>query len=263
MLEALGRGNETQAQNKKRAAQQRKQQRLEKWISEEHVCETCGKVMAEYYGSGRFCSRKCANTRVHSEETKKKISESMKSVDITHFIRACKLANIKRCGYTEEHYYNNPNHCKICGKELSYEKRCRKTCSEECLKESKSRNGGYREGAVKNHKSGYYKGIWCDSSYELVWVIYNLDHNIKFKRCKRFYLYEFNGKTHKYYTDFELEDGTIVEIKNYMDEQEGAKIASVKDRPIVVLFREDLEKEFEYVKDNYVYEKIEDLYNKN
>lgn len=96
-----------------------------------------------------------------------------------------------------------------------------------------------------------------------MWVIYNLDHNVKFKPCKRFYLYNFKGKTYKYYPDFELEDGTIIEIKNYMNEQVKAKIDSVKDRPIIVLFKENLEKEFEYVKSNYKYSKLEDLYEIN
>ena len=50
---------------------------LEKWLAEEHRCETCGKIMTEKFGSGRFCSRTCANTRKHSKETKHKISLSL------------------------------------------------------------------------------------------------------------------------------------------------------------------------------------------
>ena len=50
--------------------------KLQQWISEKHVCECCGKVMTEYYGSGRFCSRQCANSRSHSQETKEKIGYS-------------------------------------------------------------------------------------------------------------------------------------------------------------------------------------------
>lgn len=50
---------------------------LENWISEQHKCERCGKVMTEYYGSGRFCSRACSNARNHSEEERKKISISL------------------------------------------------------------------------------------------------------------------------------------------------------------------------------------------
>lgn len=54
-----------------------KQQELDQWISEKHTCEKCGKVMTEYFGSGRFCSRSCANSRQHSEESKNKIKTSV------------------------------------------------------------------------------------------------------------------------------------------------------------------------------------------
>lgn len=36
-------------------------------------CERCGKEHDGTYGTGRFCSRSCANARRHSEETKNKI----------------------------------------------------------------------------------------------------------------------------------------------------------------------------------------------
>ena len=109
-------------------------------------------------------------------------------------------------------------------------------------------------------KKGWYKGIHCDSTYELVYVIYNLDHNIPFKRCTRVYEYEYKGKKHKYYPDFELEDGTIIEIKGYMNGQTYAKISSVHDKSIKILQEKDLEYAFKYVKNNYDYIKLEDLY---
>lgn len=43
-----------------------------------YICEKCGKEVFDNYGSGRFCSRSCANTRIHSDETKNKIRESLK-----------------------------------------------------------------------------------------------------------------------------------------------------------------------------------------
>ena len=61
-------------------SKQSKEQHIEKvskWISEQHVCEHCGKVMTEYYGSGKFCSSKCAHARTYSEETKQKIRDSV------------------------------------------------------------------------------------------------------------------------------------------------------------------------------------------
>jgi len=50
-----------------------KQNLLNQWISEQHTCERCGKVMTEKFGSGRFCSRHCANSKPHSEEAKNNI----------------------------------------------------------------------------------------------------------------------------------------------------------------------------------------------
>ena len=34
------------------------------WKNEQHHCEHCGKLMLEKYGSGRFCSRSCANSHI-------------------------------------------------------------------------------------------------------------------------------------------------------------------------------------------------------
>jgi hypothetical protein len=51
---------------------------LRRWIDEQHKCERCGKVMTERYGSGRFCSKSCANAREHSIESREKTSKTMK-----------------------------------------------------------------------------------------------------------------------------------------------------------------------------------------
>lgn len=119
--------------------------------------------------------------------------------------------------------------------------------------------GGIRLNSGKG-KKGWYKGIYCRSTYELVYVIYNIDHNIEFAPCKRIYLYEYNNEQHKYYPDFELADGTIIEIKGYANKQTEAKINSVKDRPIKVLYWKDLQYAFDYVKSTYKYDSLEDLY---
>ena len=60
----------------KKKAQAKKDLAISTWIAEQHICERCGKVMTEKFGSGRFCSRACANARDHSDETKNKISQS-------------------------------------------------------------------------------------------------------------------------------------------------------------------------------------------
>lgn len=69
----------------------------------------------------------------------------------------------------------------------------------------------------RNHhvgKKGRYKGIWCDSSYELAWVIFHLDHLTEFKRCTDTFSYSFDGGTFSYIPDFKVH-GFWVEIKGF------------------------------------------------
>ena len=47
-----------------------------------YTCEKCGKITEEKFGSGRFCSRACANTRTHSAETKERISRGIQKQNI-------------------------------------------------------------------------------------------------------------------------------------------------------------------------------------
>ena len=244
--------------NKFKDNKKNKEQKLEQWKKEEHRCECCGKIMTDFYGSGRFCSQSCANSRKHSQETKEKISMGVKTSDIV-INHTLKKENI-------ENYNKNPKYCIICNNIIPYELRYRQTCCDECCTQYRSiqlkgKTGGYIEnsGNLYFHK-GYYKGIYCDSTYELVYVIYNLDHNIKFKRCKRVYDYKYQEKTHKYHPDFELEDGTLIEIKGYITDNLKAKIASVKDRHLKVLYKKDLEYAFKYVEENYKYNQLKDLY---
>lgn len=146
----------------------------------------------------------------------------------------------------------------VCGKIIPLELKQRKTCSDVCRSlnlsyQLKGKTGGYRHFSGHNKENkGYYKGIYCDSTWELAYVIYNLDHNISFKRCTKVYEYEYNGEIHKYHPDFELEDGTLIEIKGYeYNDSLKYKIESVKDRDIQILRYGDLEDIFKYVIDTY------------
>ena len=98
-------------------------------------CENCGREHDGTFGSGRFCSRSCANSRKHSKETKAKIS------------KALKLDKEKKF-------------CKQCGKELcsrnisGYCKVCLRTCDEFHEKRKLISRKVY-ENSVKN---GTFKG---------------------------------------------------------------------------------------------------------
>lgn len=71
---------------------ERRAKQLQQWVAEQHLCERCGRVMTTKFGSGRFCSRACANTREHSADTKKKLSKAAKKSIST--IRIAKVDRI-------------------------------------------------------------------------------------------------------------------------------------------------------------------------
>lgn len=109
-----------------------KKDKLLIWISEKHTCEKCGKVMTEKFGSGRFCSRSCANSRERDIETKNKISKSIQksytSSNTTNII-------VMKRQQAKQDYYLNPKHCICCGKVIPFEWRNKKTCgSLDCIR---------------------------------------------------------------------------------------------------------------------------------
>ena len=83
-------------------------------------------------------------------------------------------------------------------------------------------SGGIKEGSSRG-KCGWYKKYWCDSSYELAYLIWNLDNNISLERNKEGFEYIYNGKKHLFYPDF-IVNGRYVEIKNYKSDLTDAKL---------------------------------------
>ncbi|MDD5649043.1 MAG: hypothetical protein PHF86_01310 [Candidatus Nanoarchaeia archaeon] len=91
----------------------------------------------------------------------------------------------------------------------------------ELHKKSAGKGGGLKKGSGKGLK-GWYKGFWCDSSWELAFVIYHLELGNKIERNKKSFPYLFNGKIYKYYPDFILNE-EYIEIKGYESEKSKAK----------------------------------------
>lgn len=110
------------------------------------------------------------------------------------------------------------------------------------------KSGGYRKGSGCG-KSGWYKGIWCDSSWELAWVMYNLDHGIPFVRNRDRFEYEWKGKVHKYLPDFKMQDGQYVEVKAWLNDQGRAKIAACAG--VKVLMKSEMEPFIQYAVEKY------------
>lgn len=166
------------------------------------------------------------------------------------------LANTNRTIPLEERL------CKVCKLTFWCKPACKKlSCSKLCSNKLvsigvKGKTGGYREGS-SNSKSGYYKGIFSGSTYELVWIIYRLDNGLevtRFKGCIEQY-----GK--KYFPDFDV-NGDIVEIKGIWSEDVELKtnMAISQGYNISVKYKKDLETEFNWVRENYTYKTLDELY---
>jgi hypothetical protein len=126
-----------------------------------------------------------------------------------------------------------------------------------CNKKCNPNHGGYRAGSGRA-KTGYYKGIYCGSTYELVWVIHAIDTGVDFKR--------FPGSLEKdgvkYFPDFLVGD-TIIELKGYekldtVDKK--TKVAESFGYKVIVLRKENLETQFNWVKMHYAFTQVHELY---
>lgn len=107
--------------------------------------------------------------------------------------------------------------------------------------------GGRRIGSGRG-KQGWYKGIYCDSSWELAFLVYYLDHNKNIKRCEERREYIFNNEKHTYIPDFITDDG-IIEIKGYKTQQWKSKIEQNPD--IKVLYEDDIKPYLDYATSLY------------
>lgn len=199
--------------------------RIERYNKNPKKCACCNIDLKYSKRNNKFCSTKCSATenqkitghRKYTEEEKKKLSD-----------------------WAKKHAFKRPRNrvkkeCKNCKKifevvqSVKNQRCCSKVCSNEYIKVNnlfKGKTGGYREKGGRG-KQGWYKGYYCNSSWELAWVIYNLDHNIKFKRNIEGFPYNFNGRTYKFFPDFIIDSTKeYVEIKGYLDAKNKAKILS-------------------------------------
>lgn len=218
-------------------------------------CKNCGKEHDGSYGSGRFCSRACANTRKLTNETKQKIAKSCTGKT---YIRANKL-----CGSFVK---SRICVCEVCKHEFVLNRKengrwpSGRFCSDSCRSKSyyvkqhitSKKCGGYKPHGGKG-KRGWYKGYWCDSSWELAWVIYNLDHGIKFERNTVGFPYQFENEIHEYHPDFKLSDGSFVEIKGWYDSKTIVKHETFKSLgyKLVVIDKDNIGLYLDYAKTKY------------
>lgn len=238
------------------------------------ICKKCGQEYIlnltdeefENKKYSEYCSRSCANSRgPRSEKTKKKISDGIKKSEIYKTNNL--LAIQKRVKEKDNNaIFDENGHkiyyyiCKECGKEYTnLDNRninSKIYCSKECKHNWQSKHiGGYRIGSGYG-KNGWYKGIRCDSTWELAFLIYHLDNNLYIERCNEKRIYIWKNKEHNYYPDF-ITDKGIIEIKGYKTEQTEEKRKQNPD--IINIFKEDIQFYLDYIKNKYN-KPLEELY---
>lgn len=235
-----------------------------------NFCKQCGKEIPE---GRKFCNSSCAAKYNNKHRTRKPwTKEQRKRASCRELKRVSNLRtkglSVKRDGSPYVSYT-----CKVCGKQFTRESKRRdfgihmydfnfKYCSPECAKQAydtwRQSTGGYRKGSGRG-KAGWYHNIWCDSSWELAFVVFCIDSGYTIKRSSEKRKYTFEGQEHTYHPDFEV-NGKLFEIKGYVTEQWKAKACQNPD--ITTLYRSDIKKYLTYVKERYgkVEKNIVDLY---
>lgn len=213
------------------------------------ICPRCGNIFEISNNSKqkKYCSDFCSHRRQHTDETKIKLSISVKNSEKS------KKASLERKIKDNELIFKK---CPICGSEMKLlpSEKNKIYCSKACynkdykLEYRKKSNGGVREGSGRG-KSGWYKGYYCNSSYELAFVIYNIDNNISFIRNLVGFDYLYLGETHKYFPDFIIDD-VYYEIKGFLRGCDKLKFAYFPHK-LKIMLKNDLVKIFDYVKSKY------------
>lgn len=173
------------------------------------TCENCGTKHEGIYGSGRFCSSKCArgfSTKAKRKEINEKVSIKLKKEKVIHLLT-----------------------CGVCNK--SFEAiRLKKTCSKECAnkiqigvnkKGNYKNNGGLRDGGGKSKQIEYVN--WLNQSMKLnkeeievakILDIFRLEWT---RNTKGFNYITKDGKNRKFYPDFYIKDFNLyLEYKGWL-----------------------------------------------
>ncbi len=242
-----------------------KELRIQEYNKHPKICSGCGKPIPYEKRKFNNCSKECGYMSLCKRKNKDgkglrkswtcpfcKKSFTGKLKILNHRREEFEIHGYYQCEYCSEkfktsYYYGlhlthctlNPQHNEIQEKrrDVGFKAFFGKKHTEEekaHLSEIAKKNGlgGYfyskdgTRGKTAFAKSGKYKGIWCDSSWELAFVVYNLEHGIQFEKNFEYFEYysEFDKKNHKYYPDFKLDENTYLEIKGWMNDSSKIKI---------------------------------------
>jgi hypothetical protein len=223
----------------------------------------CGKQALFFFKNGRGCCEnsfnRCPQTRKNNILKKAGVFTGTPSWAVEGYVHSA-----WNKGQTYESMYGQNSEQvkekirktikgKSTGKAKTPEKELERKFKISSAMKNNPRGGGLRKGSGRG-KKGSYQGYWCDSSWELAWVIYNLEHDIVFTRNQEGFSYVFEGTSSLYYPDFIIE-GQYYEIKgrrdwNGLDKKSKEKIRQFTGK-LSVLYTTDMQPYLEYAVRRY------------
>lgn len=161
-----------------------------------YKCQNCGKPVFEKFGSGKFCSRACANSRKFSSETNEKRSVSNKRA----FEENPELRKI--CSDTAKKLNASRDYSLMKGRHLSEEAKAKISAARVGKKLSEETKQKCRESQLERVRNGTHKGwqsrnIISFAENFFIKVLANELPNASYIREKHF---------GKYFLDFFFED---------------------------------------------------------
>jgi len=218
-----------------------------------NICENCKKTHDGKYGSGRFCSSKCArgfSTKLKRKEINQIVSKKINGRKIAERINK-KCDNPKCDNIFETYLHRQKKYCCIaCGNSARIITKETKDKLSKVLKEQ-YKNGRKVYGG-NNHVPWYnYKDIKVQGTYELrfcnildAWLEKNLIKDWEYTNDRVSYI-GLDEKEHYYLIDFKIKTNNdkilYFEVKGNLTETDILKINAVNER-ISLIRLEDIEK---------------------
>lgn len=210
---------------------------------ETYVCKYCGKV-CKNDNSLRNHERLCKNNPNRQESY---LMKKNKSENYVPWNKGLSKDTDERVAK-----YANTNHQKVINGEANLYWKGKHLLPEMIKKMKENPNcGGLRPGSGRG-KMGHYKGYYCRSSWELAWVVYQLEHNVIPIQCNEYFEYMIENETHKYYPDFKI-GKTYYEIKGaHYNKWEYKKEQFPKDKTLVIIDgKKEIKPYLQYVEEKY------------
>lgn len=237
-----------------------KQQREYEYSLSPKLCKTCNTpIPYDKHKQNDFCNHSCRakttnRTRTISESAKRHISERAK-MNKSRLIESTRQRQLDHPPYTRIYF----NTCKICKVQFVSQRTSRKTCSPSCKSQIHSINN-FRQNKTRG-KCGWFRGIWCASSWELAFVAYHIHLCHDIKRFDSSIPYMYMGKQKRYFPDF-IVHTDLYEVKGWYDDTVDIKLQAARSAgwSIHIISKADIQPIIRQVKTWYNVKNITDLY---